>query len=435
MSKSPTHLSIKKHNNSVPQLLLQSLTHILKCIPSSHDTKKINTSQNTGTIITSMPSDQLNFIVRERKAAVQSSVKQLHFGGWKEKKAAAEEIKRLAGEGLGTRRLLAELGVITSLVCMLVESHDDQFRCLAVDTLIELADGTFRNKALIAEAGLLDNLPNINKSQDSNLKLKLATLLLSISTLTKTHFSITPQNILPFLTNILITIPSNLDQDLKLKCLATLYNLSTKLETLNLIASSVALVHALISLSLDQQTSKLALATLANLVLCSRGKKTIEDHESMVPQVFMEIMAWEEKPKCQELVMYILMMLANGSFAQRMKMRELGIVPLLLEVALLGSSSLAQKRALKMMEWFKDERHAKMGVHSGPQDQNRFSISGRSPQKGGGRQEECRRAVRRMVRQSLDQNLEMITRRGNGAQGCSLIKSLVVTRSSKSLPY
>jgi len=153
----------------------------------------------------------------------------------------------------------------------------------------------------------------------------------------------------------------------------------------------------------------------------------------MVPQALIDIIAWHDKPVGQELVMYILMVLANGSSAQRMKMRGLGIVPLLLEVALLGSSALAQKRALKMLEWFKDEsRVVKMGVHSGPQE-DRFSdpasTSSSSP-------EECKRAVRRLVRQSLDQNMKMMTRRGNGSQGCtSLVKSLAVNRSSKSLPY
>lgn len=71
-------------------------------------------------------------------------MKQLHFGGWDEKKVAAKEIKRLAGEGHSTKKLLAELGVITSLVLMLVESTDDHLRCLAIDALIELAKGTFR---------------------------------------------------------------------------------------------------------------------------------------------------------------------------------------------------------------------------------------------------------------------------------------------------
>ncbi|KAH7685837.1 Armadillo-like helical-containing protein [Dioscorea alata] len=440
MSKSQTHLSNNKTNsNSLLQLLLQSFTNFLKCIPSSSpQTNNFNTIQNTSTTITSMPSES-KFTITDRKKTVQSSVKQLHFGGWDEKKAAAKEIKRLAGEGHSTKKLLAELGVITSLVLMLVESTDDHLRCLAIDALIELAKGTFRNKALIVEAGLVAKLPNIiiatqeeEQEEDSStlVKLKLATLLQSISSLTKTHISITPQTILPFLTTILTT-PTNLDPNLKLKCLTTLYNLSTKLETLNLVSSSVPLVHALLTLSLHDQ-SELALAILANLVLSSRGKKAIED-DPMVPQALIDIIAWHDKPMGQELVMYILMVLANGSSAQRMKMRGLGIVPLLLEVALLGSSALAQKRALKMLEWFKDEsRVVNMGVHSGPQE-DRFSdpagTSSSSP-------EECRRAVRRLVRQSLDQNMKMMTRRGNGSQGCtSLVKSLVVNRSSKSLPY
>ncbi|KAJ0960924.1 hypothetical protein J5N97_001180 [Dioscorea zingiberensis] len=362
-------------------------------------------------------------------AAMKRSVKQLHFGGSDEKAAAAAEIKRFAGSDLRTRRSLAELGVIPPLVSMLLDSSAESIgRRIAIEALLELANGTFTNKALVVESGLVAKLPLILNTLDSSTQEELATLLLSISSLAKTQFSIPPHEILPFLINILNDHDAG--DEIKVKCLATLYNLSTKIETTKLIVSS-GLVHGLLSFSPNRRTSTEALATLANLVLSSVGKKAIEE-DSMVPEVFIEILAWEGMPQSQELVAYILMVIAHQSMKLRKKMIALGIVPLLLEVALLGSP-LAQKRSLKMLQWFKDERQAKLGAHSGPQSEI-FGISNVLPLKEE-RREECKRAIRKMVKQSLDQNLESIMRRANVSEGGSRIKALVFNSSSKSLPY
>lgn len=73
---------------------------------------------------------------------LQRSVKKLHFGDWEEKEIAAKEIKRLARGDLRTRKSLAALGVIPTLVSMLdseVSGHPES----AVQALIELANGTY----------------------------------------------------------------------------------------------------------------------------------------------------------------------------------------------------------------------------------------------------------------------------------------------------
>ncbi|KAE9597224.1 hypothetical protein Lalb_Chr16g0384311 [Lupinus albus] len=77
------------------------------------------------------------------------------------------------------------------------------------------------------------------------------------------------------------------------------------------------------------------------------GKKAIGD-STTVPEYLIEILYWDDKPKSQDLSAYILMILAHQNSSQRKKMAQSGIVPALLEVALLGSP-LAQKRALKLL--------------------------------------------------------------------------------------
>lgn len=188
--------------------------------------------------------------------------------------------------------------------------------------------------------------------------------------------------------------------------------------------------HSLTLLSASREKiSEQALATLGNLVVTLMGKRALED-SAMMPDSLIDILTWEDRPKCQELSAYILMILAHQSSKQRDKMAKSGIVHTLLEVALLGSP-LAQKRALKLLQWFKDERQVKVGPHSGPQ--TRIVAPG-SPMTEG-ETSEGKRLMKKMVQQSLYKNMEVITRRANATGETSKLKSLVISSSSKSLPY
>ncbi|KAK6124203.1 hypothetical protein DH2020_042039 [Rehmannia glutinosa] len=363
-------------------------------------------------------------IDRNWVAALQKSVKMLHFGSWEEKEAAAEEMKTLAEEDLTRRKTMVELGVIPPLVAM-VGSEVVARQRLAVRALIELANGSFTNKALMVEAGILSKLPKNISLLEETAKQEFAQLLLSISALANSHFSLTSSNIIPFVVSIL---ESSSSIETKESCLTTLHNLSSLLDNAgSLIATGI--VDNLITLSSIKETSEKALSTLGNLVITLAGKKAIE-RNPMVPERLIEIMTCEEKPKCQELCAYILMILAHQSSLQRRKMAEAGIVQVLLEVALLGSP-LAQKRALKILQWFKDERQMRVGPHSGPQV-GRILTGSPVNQRD---VDEGKIMMKKIVKQSLYKNMETITRRANGDGDSSNLKALVVSSSSKSLPY
>lgn len=111
-------------------------------------------------------------------------------------------------------------------------------------------------------------------------------------------------------------------------------------------------------------------------------------------------------------------------------MAKAGIVQVLLEVALLGSP-LAQKRALKILQWFKDERQMRVGPHSGPQV-GRIQIGSPVNQRD---VDQGKKLMKKIVKQSLYKNMETITSRANGDGDSSKLKALVVSSSSKSLPY
>ncbi|KAL0442668.1 UNVERIFIED_CONTAM: hypothetical protein Slati_1989500 [Sesamum latifolium] len=356
--------------------------------------------------------------------ALRKSVKMLHFGSWEEKEAAAKEIKRLAEEDLKRRKTMAELGVIPPLVAM-VGSEVVARQRLAVGALIELANGSFTNKALMVEAGVLSRLPENVTVLEETSKQEFARLLLSISALANSKFSLTSARIIPLVLSVLESCSSI---ETKESCLSTLHNLSSVLDNAgSLIATGV--VDNLIKLSSEKELSEKALATLGNLVVTLPGRKALE-HNAKVPEGLIEIMTWEEKPKCQELSAYVLMILAHQSSLQRQKMAKAGIVQVLLEVALLGSP-LAQKRALKILQWFKNERQMRVGAHSGPQVGRILSVSPLSQRDVN----EGKKMMKKIVKQSLYKNMETITRRANGAEDSSKLKALVISSSSKSLPY
>ncbi|GMI72873.1 hypothetical protein like AT2G27430 [Hibiscus trionum] len=357
---------------------------------------------------------------------LQKSVKRLHFGSWEEKEVAAIAIEKLAREDDKARKLMAELGVINMLVSMVDTEAVGRHRA-AIKALIELANGTFTNKALMLEAGILSKLPNNINVVDEQTRHDIAELLQSLSSISNTHFSLNKPEVLQFLIAILES-PSSFET--KELCLGVIHNLSAVLENAALLVSN-GVVHTLLKLCSSKEVSEKALATLGHLVVTLMGKKAMED-SSMVPESLIEILTWEDKPKCQELSGYILMILAHQSSTQRDKMSKAGIVPVLLEVSLMGSL-LAQKRAMKLLQWFKDERQAKMGPHSGPQTGRVVMGSPMHPKQA----LEGKKMMKSLVKQSLAKNMEMITRRANAGGGvdASDLKSLVLSTSSKSLSF
>ncbi|KAK7302929.1 hypothetical protein RJT34_13826 [Clitoria ternatea] len=391
-------------------------------IAKSRAEQNNNRIENIGTV--QVMEKQKEEEEEESEIMLQKTVKMLHFGNWEEKEVAAKEIEKLAKEDVKVRKLITELGVVPVLVSMVASSVVNRRRA-GLTALIHLADGAYTNKALIVEAGILSKLPKTVDHVDESTTGAFAELLLSLSTLANTQFPLESLGFLPLLKNILETCSSF---DTKQSCLGALHNLSAVLENAGPLVSS-GLVPILLELSLVKETSEKALATLGNLLVTLVGKKAIESN-SMVPESFIEILSWEDKPKCQELSVYILMILAHQSSLQREKMAQARIVHVLLEVVLLGSP-LAQKRALKLLQWFKDERQTRMGPHSGPQTP-RFVMGSPVNQRDA---KEGKKMMKSLVKQSLHRNMEIITQRANAEGDSSKLKSLVISTSSKSLSY
>ncbi|KAL6848703.1 hypothetical protein ACP4OV_021286 [Aristida adscensionis] len=378
-------------------------------------------------------------------AATRAAVRRLSLGAaaGEEKREAAEVVARLARADARRKRLLAELGVVPPLVSMVGDRRGGAGgRLAAAGALLELARGTHRNKVQIVKAGLLKKLPQLMDDKDVSRSEQLALLLLSISSLANTDFPLAASDLLPFLVATLSA--DDAPAGTKLPCLAALRNLSTKLEHARDVVSSGA-VHALLSLSpsLDTKTSEAALSILGHLAAAAgaaAARKAMEEDEA-APRALLEAMTRHESARCQEHATYLAMVLAHGSPALRRRMRELGVVQALLEVSLLGSQ-LAQRRAAKILQWFKDEGQSRIRAHSGPRmksapchgNDDAGGGGGGGSGSGGREAEDCRDAVDKIVKQSLHRNMKSILRRATASVDLTNVKLLVSSSSSKSLP-
>ncbi|TVU20192.1 hypothetical protein EJB05_36391, partial [Eragrostis curvula] len=368
-------------------------------------------------------------------ASMRAAVKRLSFGVTaEERREAAGEVARLARSDERRKRILPELGVVPPLVSMLAaERADSEARLAAAEALHELARGTHRNKVHIVKAGLLKKLPRLMDDKDLSRGQQLAHLLFSISSLVNTDFPLSSSELLPFLVAALSA--DGVPPDTKLSYLAALRNLSTKLEHVRAVASSGA-VRALLALSLDKKTttSEAALSVLGDLASASAAGRKAMEEDATAARALVEAMTRHESARCQEHATYLVMVLAHdGSPALRREMRRLGAVQALLEVALLGSP-LAQRRAAKVLQWFKDDDgQSRIRAHSGP----RMEVGAAASCRGGDDVEEaqdCRNAVDKIVKQSLDRNMKSILRRATASVDLTNVKLLVTSSSSKSLP-
>eukprot|EP01018_Ginkgo_biloba_P021033 Gb_41829 [translate_table: standard] len=366
---------------------------------------------------------------------VRQAVKHIHFGCADSKFKAALQIHRIAKQDFRMKKSLAILGVIPPLVTML-DSSIRGHQCRALQALIELSNGNYTNKALLVEAGIVEKLANLIPKSDREIQEQIAIALLAISALDKSKSIIGSSSTLPALISIL---KSGTEQG-RLASLAALYNLSTCLDNVDAIVR-VGAMQPLLNMIESSETAERALAILSNLMVTEEGRKTM-DNVTKMPKCLIDKLGSENSAKCQERAAYVLMVLAHRSLNQRQAMMQAGIVPVLLEMALLGTT-LAQKRALRILRYLRGDRDAATLAVSGPllgvlmwsqnggvSSPNNINITEMKEQK---------RVVKTMVQKSLHLNMDRIIKRANvpstSVDSSTKLKALINSSSSKSLPY
>ncbi|KAJ0984873.1 hypothetical protein J5N97_003229 [Dioscorea zingiberensis] len=369
-----------------------------------------------------------------RKVAVfdelQSVVRRLQEEDDDQKKSAAMDVRRLAKDDREARQTLAMLGSIPPLVGML-DSGDPETQIASLYALLNLGIGNDLNKAAIVKAGAVHKMLRMIGSQCIWPVLDaIVANFLGLSALDSNKPIIGgASGAIPFLVRSFQNPNPNPSSTSKQDALRALFNLSIAPSNIsNLVDAN--LPACLFSAIGDMEVSDRALAVLSNLLSTSHGRRAVSRTEGAFP-ILVDVLNWCDSPACQEKAAYILMVMAHKRSTDRTAMIESGITSSLLELTLVGTP-LAQKRASRILEILTVEK----GKHvSAPMKSERLDSKRRVGD------EKCmseeRRAVRRLVEQSLQSNMRRIVCRANSTCDSSPsdhFLTMVASSALKSLP-
>ncbi|KAG6388117.1 hypothetical protein SASPL_153315 [Salvia splendens] len=338
----------------------------------------------------------------------------------------AVDVRRLTKDDPGARTTLALLGAIPPLVSLL-DDGDLCFRSriAAMYALLNLAIGNDANKAAIVKAGAVDNMVKLSESGESSVVEAAVANFLGLSALDSNKPIIGCSGAIPLLVEALKSNQAQAQQD----SLRALYNLSIAPSNIAAMAGT-DLIPFLFTKIGEMEMSERILSILGNLASASEGRKRISQVADAFP-ILMDVFNWIDSPICQEKSSYILMVMAHKSYTDRQTMIEAGIVSALLELTLLGST-LAQKRASRMLESFKGKGSASapLSAYSAASDAEEGRMAMEMSQE--------RMAVKQLVQQSLHSNMNRMVKRANLPHDfvpSQHLRSLTASSTSKSLPF
>eukprot|EP00250_Pteridium_aquilinum_P008469 c17974_g1_i1 orf=250-2211(-) len=313
---------------------------------------------------------------------------------------AADEVRRLCKDDPIARVTLGfQLGAIPPLISMLHSLHP-KHQCTALLALLNLAVGNDVNKAAIVKAKAVPRMAELLQSIHTEVQAAALTLFLSLSAFDGNKAEIGASESVA----LLVTLMG--EQHTKKDALRTLYNLSIHADSVKYIVDAGG-VPPLLAMVSDVDTVDKSLATLSNFVGTDVGRHALGEHKEVAYTVLIDAMRCMEMPKCQERAVYVLMMIAHNSQAQRQALAGAGAIPALVELSLLGSA-LAQKRATRTLDSF---RCAK--AFSAPQERQCRPTDSTDAQRSIARTVSGKKVVDGLVQQSLNRTMQRITRRAN----------------------
>ncbi|KAG6498192.1 U-box domain-containing protein 12-like [Zingiber officinale] len=372
---------------------------------------------------------------------LQRVVTLMQLEGWNASKArrmaAATDVRRLAKDNPEAREMLALLGAIPPLVAML-DSEEPDGQIAALYALLNLGIGSELNKASIVKAGAVHKMLRLIES-GSSLAVSEAIVanFLGLSAFDSNKPLIGASGAIPFL----LSTFQNPDTSptARQDALRALFNLSIAFSNLPLLIDAGTVPSLLASIG-DMAVSERSLAVLSNLVAYVEGRRAL----SRSPDAFailVDVLGWCDAAACQEIAVYVLMVMAHKGHSDRAAMVAAGAVSALLEVALLGTL-LSQKRASRLLEILTGDKGK--GVSNIASSSVTLAVS--APLSGRaapiapateGMSEE-RKAVKELVQQSLQSNMRRIIRRAKllpDFTPSDRFKKLTITSTSKSLPF
>ncbi|KAJ7547943.1 hypothetical protein O6H91_08G110800 [Diphasiastrum complanatum] len=342
---------------------------------SSHKGEAKNESISvTGTVM-----EQESCSLRE----LQQLIAQLQQDGTAEMQAkAAESIRYMAKDCAEARTTLATLGAIPPLVAILDSSNS-----------------SCQSSALLA----LLNLAICNDNEVAVQEAAVAAFL-SLSALDANKPIIGASGAVPLFVKMLKNGSSQGKKD----ALRALYNLSICSKNVSMIVESGAISHIL-SMFSEPEVAETALALIGHMAEAEIGRKAINNDKDIV-LVLSDVLGWGNAPKCQERALYLLMLVAHHSWAQRQALINAGGISALLQLVLLGSN-LSQQRASRILDYLRYDRRQVRAV-SAPlasgfqQQQQQQDLDYESLEIT-----EERKVVSEMVQQSLQRSMDRLVKR------------------------
>lgn len=268
---------------------------------------------------------------------------------------------------------------------------------------------------------------------------------LGLSALDTNKLIIGSSGAIPFLVKNLYDPHQKSSSQVKQDALRALYNLSIFPSSVPFILETKLIPFLLNALG-DMEVSERALSVLSNVISTPEGRKAISTFPNSFP-ILIDVLNWADSPGCQEKASYILMVMAHKSYSDRQAMIEAGISSALLELTLLGST-LAQKRASRILESLRVDKGKQISDHFGGNSSAPISsslssftnpiVGSAEGLEGVDLVSEEKKAVKQLVRQSLQNNMRRIVKRANLPQDfvpSDHFKSLTSSSTSKSLPF
>uniref|UniRef100_A0A1D1XJ32 U-box domain-containing protein 12 n=1 Tax=Anthurium amnicola TaxID=1678845 RepID=A0A1D1XJ32_9ARAE len=367
------------------------------------------------------------------------------------RREAAEGVRRLAKEDPEARETLAMLGAIPPLVGML-DSDDVGLQAAALYALLNLGVGNDMNKAAIVAAGAVHKMVNLMAAGSPLPPVSEAIVanFLGLSALDANKPIIGSSGGIPFLVQAFRDTAAEAASRVQARqdALRALLNLSIAPANVSHLVDA-GLVPDLLASVGDMEVTERALSVLSNVVATAEGRRAVSRAREAF-QILVDVLNWADSPGCQEKATYVLMVMAHKAYSDRAAMVEAGIVSSLLELTLLGTA-LAQKRASRILECLRVDKGKQVAKGGGSGGAGAPAVSaplywvgpeGRGAEldddeDDAGMSEE-RKAVKRLVQQSLQHNMRRIARRANLPQDFAPsdhFMALAGTSTSKSLPF
>ncbi|CAM8952770.1 unnamed protein product [Rhodiola kirilowii] len=368
--------------------------------------------------------------------------------------AAAGEIRRLAKDDLFARETLAMLGAIPPLIEML-GCDNDHTKVASLYALLNLAIRNDLNKAAIVKAGAVHRMLNIITMAAGNPSASISEAIvanfLGLSALDSNKLVIGSSGAVPFLAKTVMDV-GNSSSQMKQDALRALYNLSILNSNVPFILETDLVAYFVNALG-DMDVSERILSIMSNVVSTPEGRKSISLVPDAIP-ILVDVLNWNDSPGCQEKVLYVLMAISHKVHGGRQAMMDAGAMSILLELTLVGST-LTQKRASRILDCLSFDKGKRLSNRyneclsltttlSAPIIGSSSTFNSSSLDQNDGLEDahdmmsEEKKAVNKLVRQSLQNNMTRIAQMANLPQDfvpSDHFKTLALSSTSKSLPF